>query len=365
MNVRRFFRSDRAATDPVLVIAAIAVSLILLVGGSFTVTAAIRNGRNLNAQRDLQAVAVAESAELTDNDDYVGYDSVSDPSLEHAAVGFTPTAGDYVTAAVCGSGANAAWIAAARSTSAAVYVASSAHPSPSTDAGIPVGACFSSDDLPALASAAASAAHTAAAVGPTVTNLVACNNFETGTEDDCGVWTYFDATTAMDTTKARFGSRSLRITQASSQVNGINYDGQFWASGDPEFGTYQAGDHIYEGAWVWVPKGLTFGFGLRSPQAQGSYGYGSTFVGIGGWQWVTNTYTVPSSPESYYDPVITMGDGNTTPPVGTNMWVDGVSMVHTHAALPANPAYISGDGNGWTWTGAAEESASTGPERQY
>lgn len=56
------FRSDRAATDPILVIAAIAVSLVLLVGGSFAVTGIISNGRDLNARSDLDKVATAESA---------------------------------------------------------------------------------------------------------------------------------------------------------------------------------------------------------------------------------------------------------------------------------------------------------------
>ncbi len=55
-------RSDRAATDPVLVIAAIAVSLILLIGGSFAVAGMIANGKDLNAKADLDRVATAETA---------------------------------------------------------------------------------------------------------------------------------------------------------------------------------------------------------------------------------------------------------------------------------------------------------------
>ncbi|MGW8431676.1 hypothetical protein ACWGJ9_11335 [Curtobacterium citreum] len=57
--MRRFFRSDRAATDPILVIAAIAVSLVLLVGGSFTVSSLIANGQDHNAKQDLNTLVTA------------------------------------------------------------------------------------------------------------------------------------------------------------------------------------------------------------------------------------------------------------------------------------------------------------------
>ncbi|WIB65628.1 hypothetical protein [Curtobacterium sp. MCBD17_040] len=60
--MRRFFRTDRAATDPILVIAAIAVSLVLLVGGSFAVAGLIGNGKDLNAKSDLDRVAAAETS---------------------------------------------------------------------------------------------------------------------------------------------------------------------------------------------------------------------------------------------------------------------------------------------------------------
>lgn len=55
-------RRDQGATDPLLVIAAIAVSLVLLVGGSFAVAGVLDNGRDLNARTDLDKVATAESA---------------------------------------------------------------------------------------------------------------------------------------------------------------------------------------------------------------------------------------------------------------------------------------------------------------
>ncbi|WIB65905.1 hypothetical protein [Curtobacterium sp. MCBD17_040] len=68
--MRRLFHMDRAATDPILVIAAIAVSLVLLVGGSFAVAGLISNGKNLNAKKDLAAVVSAEEAWQADDGGY-------------------------------------------------------------------------------------------------------------------------------------------------------------------------------------------------------------------------------------------------------------------------------------------------------
>jgi hypothetical protein len=62
MVMRRFFRSDRAATDPILVIAAISVSLVLLVGGGFTVSGLIASAQTTNVKQDLSRVVVAEQA---------------------------------------------------------------------------------------------------------------------------------------------------------------------------------------------------------------------------------------------------------------------------------------------------------------
>lgn len=58
----RFLRGDRAATDPILVIAAIAVSLVLLLGGGYSASAMIANGKDVNARADLDKVATAEGA---------------------------------------------------------------------------------------------------------------------------------------------------------------------------------------------------------------------------------------------------------------------------------------------------------------
>lgn len=70
--MRRHFRADRAATDPILVIAAIAVSLVLLVGGGFAVSGLIGNAQASNAQQDLGRVVAAEQALQAAGSSYTG-----------------------------------------------------------------------------------------------------------------------------------------------------------------------------------------------------------------------------------------------------------------------------------------------------
>lgn len=90
--MHRFFRSDRAATDPILVIAAIAVSLVLLVGGSFTVSALIANGKDHNARQDLTSLVTSMRAGFLEQDisNYAGGGiNLRDGTT---AYGYSPTA---------------------------------------------------------------------------------------------------------------------------------------------------------------------------------------------------------------------------------------------------------------------------------
>lgn len=102
--------SERGATDPILVIAAIAVSLVLLVGGSFAVSGIITNGHNLNAKSDLDKVAVAEASQYAETDSFVAYrqgGTAAQVGLESASVGFSPTEGGQL-AVLVSPAANAA-----------------------------------------------------------------------------------------------------------------------------------------------------------------------------------------------------------------------------------------------------------------
>lgn len=58
----RGLRDERGATDPVLIIAGIAITLILLVGGTFAVGGFMANAQNLNTKSDMDRVRTAVQA---------------------------------------------------------------------------------------------------------------------------------------------------------------------------------------------------------------------------------------------------------------------------------------------------------------
>jgi len=124
--MRRRLRQDRAATDPLLVIAAIAVSLVLLVGGSFTVGGVVSQAKHLNAQNDLNLLAVAEASALANGYGYQPFDSQGEKYLQETAdTSFTLSDGGYMAAAVCPAGTGNGWWAAARAADGTVWVRTS------------------------------------------------------------------------------------------------------------------------------------------------------------------------------------------------------------------------------------------------
>lgn len=174
----RTLLGERAATDPILVIAAIAVSLVLLVGGSFAVAGIIANGQDLNAKAELEKVAVAESSMYARDSQYLDYDSrgtAADRALETAPIGFTPGDGVHTVAATCGTEDGAAWVAASKSATGRLFYRSSAaatvHEHPATE--LRQGPC--TVDLGSLA-AALGGAGPIAEPGPEVDPLTACRN---------------------------------------------------------------------------------------------------------------------------------------------------------------------------------------------
>ncbi len=119
-------REERGATDPILIIAGIAITLILLVGGSFAISGFIANANNLNAKGDLDRIATAQAAFLASNDRYgslsVGPGVTSqNTELQNSSIGFTPTAGNSTIVRTSPSG----WTAVTKSASGAVFVRSS------------------------------------------------------------------------------------------------------------------------------------------------------------------------------------------------------------------------------------------------
>lgn len=110
-------REERGATDPILIIAGIAITLILLVGGSFAISGFIANANNLNAKGDLDRIATAQAAYLAENDAY----ATSVDVLKNSSIGFTPTEGNPFTILVNGDG----WVALTKSATGTVYARSS------------------------------------------------------------------------------------------------------------------------------------------------------------------------------------------------------------------------------------------------
>lgn len=124
----RFIKDDRGATDPVLIIAGIAITLILLVGGSFAVTGFMNNARDLNAKGDLDRVATAQTAAMASTDAY--QPSASGPgilaskkntALASGNIGFTPS--DDVNIVV--EAGQEGWAALAESASGALFLRTS------------------------------------------------------------------------------------------------------------------------------------------------------------------------------------------------------------------------------------------------
>jgi hypothetical protein len=110
-------REERGATDPILIIAGIAITLILLVGGSFAISGFIANANDLNAKGDLDRVATAQAAYLAERDSY----AADLNGLRSSSIGFTPTDGNRFELLTSPDG----WVAATKSASGSVFIRTS------------------------------------------------------------------------------------------------------------------------------------------------------------------------------------------------------------------------------------------------
>ena len=125
---RGILSHDSGATDPILIIAGIAITLILLVGGTFAVAGFMNNARDLNAKGDLDRVATAQTAAMASTDTY--QPSAAGPrimsgkangSLASGGIGFVPSDDTTVVVAVGQEG----WAALAESSSGASFLRTS------------------------------------------------------------------------------------------------------------------------------------------------------------------------------------------------------------------------------------------------
>jgi hypothetical protein len=117
---------DRGAADPILVIVGIAVSLIMLVGGTFAIGGFIAYADNQAARGDLDRVATAQGHYISENDRYaslaVGPDvAVPNTELIDSAASFSPSESVNLKVRSSPSG----WAAVAGSGSGNVYLRTS------------------------------------------------------------------------------------------------------------------------------------------------------------------------------------------------------------------------------------------------
>lgn len=127
-RVMRRFRRERGATDPVLVVAGIAITLILLVGGTFAVSGLIRSAQDTNAKQDLDRVVSAQAAVMTAKETYmptaVGPKVLSskvNKALLTQQLGIEPGAQNTLVVAASGTG----WAAMVQSASGATFLRTS------------------------------------------------------------------------------------------------------------------------------------------------------------------------------------------------------------------------------------------------
>lgn len=154
---RNELRSEHGATDPLLIIAGITITLVLLIGGTFLISEVTSNAKDMNAASDLDKIAVAEAGVYAQSDGYLAYGSFTNKALEDASIGFRPTDGASVVVSL--TPANAGWAAASlsQSNAAPIFIRTSESNKTLkyTNAGVYDGKATASSDLAAVGLSAA------------------------------------------------------------------------------------------------------------------------------------------------------------------------------------------------------------------
>lgn len=121
-------RRDDGSTDPVLLVSALAVTLILILGGVFAVGGFVKNAQDLNAKADLDRVTSSQAAVMTASEKYLPsalgprvLPEKLDRSLASAEVGFVAGRDNTLVIAVGATG----WAAMVESASGATFLRTS------------------------------------------------------------------------------------------------------------------------------------------------------------------------------------------------------------------------------------------------
>ncbi|WIE81144.1 carbohydrate binding domain-containing protein [Curtobacterium sp. MCSS17_016] len=324
------------------------MSLVLLVGGSFTVTAAITNAKNLTAKQDLDRIATAQTARAADGLPYA--DTVTDLTTSGS---LTVAPGVGISNAGVHSGADC-WTAFTRASTGIIWFRTSASPATKTvptpwpvtaPTGWPAGCAWPTtvDD----------------AIPVTVVNEIP-NPALTTTFNG---WSYHNDGTTFTTgrvaTATPWGGSVYRAVATGSgysalvgpYVSGRLTTGQFSLD---EGETYTFSMWMKTNATTPLtvtPRVEWYAAGESARKANSTLTNGVTLE-PGTWTRIVGTGTVPAGAPI---PTATF--------YAEHSWVPGDTLDATAAMISRGDTvydYADGTSSGWTWTGAANLSPSIG-----
>ena len=184
--------------------------------------------------------------------------------------------------------------------------------------------------------------------GQYITNVLSNPSFESGTLDSTGG--YYGPPTTVDSSKAAYGSLSAKfVTNSTAYPQGL-----IWYSITPSAAnlTYTCSVSLTgtAGRTINVAGRLSDTSGNYFTEGQG----GKDLVLSSAWQRVSITYVTPAG-TGFIGLQARMSGADVAS--GITVWADGAMCAQTSKSF----AYGDGSTAGWSWTGATNASASSGP----
>lgn len=181
-----------------------------------------------------------------------------------------------------------------------------------------------------------------------ITNVMTNPSFESGALN--GVGGYYSPTLSIDSSKAAYGSYSVKaVTSSSTNPEGFIFYGESVAGPNQTYTcsislTGTAGKVMYIGGRIYDSSGtyITEGTGSKAVTLTSS------------WQRVSTTFTTPARTATVHFQARLNGADQAS---GISMWADGVMCAQT----PTVFAYADGSSPGWIWNGSANSARSSGP----
>ena len=184
--------------------------------------------------------------------------------------------------------------------------------------------------------------------GQYMTNVLSNPSFESGTLDSTGG--YYGPPTTVDSSKAAYGSLSAKfVTNSTAYPQGL-----IWYSTTPSAAnlTYTCSVSLTgtAGRTISVAGRLSDASGNYFTEGQG----GKDLVLTSAWQRISITFVTPAS-TGFIGLQARMSGADVAS--GITVWADGAMCAQTSKSF----AYGDGSTAGWSWTGATNASASSGP----